>query len=121
MTINITGIYVDEPAAQKPNPIDQFWTAASDVLIEIAKRQPHIQQVIGPVIAAGGEIEITAHNQAGRISVVLAGPSGLRHVVTPMRGSCYYSLGSKGAACRDEAVKHPARQAHHASTESKGD
>ena len=81
MTINITGIYVDEPAAQKPNPIDQFWTAAGDVLIEIAKRQPHIHQVIGPVIAAGGDIEITAHNQAGRISVVLAGPSGLRHIV----------------------------------------
>ena len=47
MTINITGIYVDEPAAQKPNPIDQFWTAAGEVLIEIAKPQPHIHQVIG--------------------------------------------------------------------------
>lgn len=66
MTPNITGIVVEEPddplPARKANPIDQFWMAAGDVLIEMVKRQPHIQQAINPVIAGGGDIEITAHN-----------------------------------------------------------
>ena len=108
MKINITGIYVDEPPVQKPNPIDQFWTAAGDVLIEIAKRQPHIQQVVDFVIAAGGDIEITAHNQDGRISVVLAGPSGLRHLV---------HADARQLLLQFEA---PPGQAHHASAEGDG-
>lgn len=82
MTLNITGIAVDdEPLARKTNPIDQFWTAAGDVLIEIVNRQPPIRTMVEGVVNAGGDIEVTAHNQAGRISVTLAGPSGLRHVV----------------------------------------
>jgi hypothetical protein len=85
MTLNITGIAVDEPnecqPALKTNPIDQFWNAAGDVLIEVVNRQPRIRAIVEGVINAGGDIEITAHNQAGRISVTLAGPSGLRHIV----------------------------------------
>lgn len=85
MTLNIMSIVVEEPddpqSARNTNPIDQFWTAAGDVLIEIVKRQPDIQKMIDPVVDAGGDIEITAHNRAGRISLTLAGPSGLRHVV----------------------------------------
>ena len=40
------------------NPIDQFWMAAGDLLIEIVKRQPDIQPIIDAVIDAGGGIEI---------------------------------------------------------------
>ncbi|MET0380300.1 MAG: hypothetical protein ABWZ94_00185 [Methyloceanibacter sp.] len=85
MTLNITGIAADEPDERQParntNPVDQFWTAAGDVLIEVVNRQPGIRTIVEGVINAGGDIEITAHNQAGRISVTLAGPSGLRHIV----------------------------------------
>jgi hypothetical protein len=48
---------------------------------EIVKRQPDIQPIIAAVIDAGGDIEIAAHNQAGKISFALAEPSGLRHVL----------------------------------------
>jgi hypothetical protein len=85
MTLNLLGIAVDEPDEPpiecKANAIDQFWMAASDVLIEIVKIQPDIQPIIDAVIDAGGDIEITAHNQAGEISFALAEPSGLRHVL----------------------------------------
>jgi hypothetical protein len=85
MTLNILGIAVEESddpqPACKANPIDQFWTAAGDVLIEIVKRQPDIQPILDAVIDAGGDIEIAAHNQAGKISFALAEPSGLRHVL----------------------------------------
>lgn len=86
MTLNIMSIVVEEPDDPQslrgiPGTIDQFWTAAGDVLIELVNRQPDIQKMIDPVVDAGGDIEITAHNRAGRISLTLAGPSGLRHVV----------------------------------------
>jgi hypothetical protein len=83
MTLNITSIAVeDDPQPPcKANPIDQFWMAASDVLVEIVKIQPDIQPILDAVIDAGGDIEITAHNQAGEISFALAEPSGLRHVL----------------------------------------
>jgi hypothetical protein len=83
MTLNILGIAVeDDPqAASKANPIDQFWTAACEVLTEIVKRRPDIQTVVSSVIDAGGDIEITAHNQPRKISLSLADSSGDRHVV----------------------------------------
>jgi hypothetical protein len=85
MTLNILAIGVEEPDDSKPacktNPIDQFWMAASNVLIEIVQRQPDIQPIIDAAIDAGGDIEITAHNQGGKISFALAEPSGLRHVL----------------------------------------
>jgi hypothetical protein len=83
MTLNLLGIAVeDDPeAASKTNPIDQFWIAACEVLTEIVKRRPDIQTVVGSVIDAGGDIEITAHNQPGKISLTLADPSGDRHVI----------------------------------------
>lgn len=85
MTLHITGIAVDEPDEPRPahkiSPVDQFWTAAGDVLIEVVNRQPPIRTMVERVIDAGGDIQITAHNQAGRISVTLAGPSGLQHIV----------------------------------------
>jgi hypothetical protein len=58
-----------------------FWIAAGDVLIEVVNRQPPLRAMVERVINAGGDIQITAHNQAGRISVALAGPSGLQHIV----------------------------------------
>jgi hypothetical protein len=83
MTLHITGIAVDEPVEPQPppNPIDQFWTAAGDILIEVVNRQPPLRTMVERVINAGGDIQITAHNQAGRISVALSGPSGLQHIV----------------------------------------
>jgi hypothetical protein len=45
-----------------------------------SKRQPDIQPVLDAVIEAGGDIEITAHNQ-GDISFALANPSGIRHIL----------------------------------------
>jgi hypothetical protein len=84
MTLNLLGVAVeesDDSATRKANPIDQFWMAASDVLIEIVKIQPDIQPILDAVVDAGGDIEITAHNQAGEISFALAEPSGLRHVL----------------------------------------
>jgi hypothetical protein len=85
MTLHILGIALEETDNQQPecktNPVDQFWLAASDVLIEIVHRQPDIQPIIDAAIDAGGDIEITAHNQGGKISFALAEPSGLRHVL----------------------------------------
>ena len=60
---------------------DQFWTTAGDVLIETVKVHPKIRQAVYAVIDAGGDIEITAHNQARRITVTLVEPSGVRHIV----------------------------------------
>jgi len=78
MTLNI--IRIDEDP-DDTNPSVQFWTTAGDLLIDIDKVQPKIGQAVHAVIAAGGDIEITAHNQAERITVTLVEPSGLRHVV----------------------------------------
>jgi hypothetical protein len=44
-------------------------------------RQPDIQPIIDAALDAGGDIEITAHNQGGKISFALADPSGVRHVL----------------------------------------
>jgi hypothetical protein len=85
MTLHIHSIAVEEPDNQQPerkaNSVDQFWLAASDVLIEIVQRQPDIQPIIDAALDAGGDIEITAHNQGGKISFALADPSGVRHVL----------------------------------------
>ena len=75
MTLNIIGIDADPT-----NPSDQFWTAAANVLIQIAEVQPKIGQAVDAVIDDGGDIEITAHNQADRITVTLVEASGLRHI-----------------------------------------
>ena len=76
MTLNIIGI--DEGPT---NPSDRFWTAAAHVLIQIGGLQPKIGQAVDAVIGDGGDIEITAHNQAGRITITLVEASGLRHVL----------------------------------------
>jgi hypothetical protein len=84
MTLNILGIAVEEDASQpdrQSNPIDQFWIAACEVFTEIVKRRPDIQTIVGSVVDSGGDIEITAHNQPGKISLTLADSSGDRHVV----------------------------------------
>ena len=85
MTLHIHSIAVEDADNQQSectaNPVDQFWMAASDVLIEIVQRQPDIQPIIDAALEAGGDIEITAHNQGGKISFALADPSGLRHVL----------------------------------------
>ena len=76
MTLTIKGIDREEPDKLDRNPdaVHQFWT-------EIARDQPDIQQLVYAVIDAGGDIEITAHNREGRISVTVAEPSGRKYVV----------------------------------------
>ena len=60
---------------------DRFWTSAGDLLSSIVSVQPTYAQAINAVIAGGGDIEITAHNEADRITVTLVESSGLRQVV----------------------------------------
>ena len=76
MTLNIIGIDEDPTL-----PSDQFWTAAANLLIQIASVQPKMGQAIDAMIDDGGDIEITALNQAGTITVTLVEASGLRHVL----------------------------------------
>ena len=64
------------------NLIAQFWTAAADVFIAVAKAQdPQLRQFIDDKVSSGWDIEITAHNQAGRITVTLVDPSGHRQIL----------------------------------------
>jgi hypothetical protein len=83
MTITIKGIDREgyDNLDRKQDAVHRFWTAAGDVFIKIARDQPDIQQLVYAVIDAGGDIEITAHNREGRISVTVAEPSGRKHVV----------------------------------------
>ena len=74
MTLHIIGIDADPP-------IDRFWKSAGDLLSSIVSVQPTYAQALNAVIAGGGDIEITAHNDPDRITVTLVGASGLRHVV----------------------------------------
>ena len=93
MTLHILGIAVEETDNQQPeckaNIVDQFWLAAGDVLIEICQRQPDIRPMIDAAIDMGGDIEITAHNQGGKISFALAEPWVFVMFFSPMRVSCY--------------------------------
>jgi hypothetical protein len=74
MTLHIKGIDADPPT-------DRFWTSAGDLLSRIVSVQPTYAQAINAVIAGGGDIEITAHNDPDRITVTLVESSGLRQVV----------------------------------------
>ena len=74
MTLQIKGIDADPPT-------DRFWTSAGDLLSSIVSVQPTYAQAINAVIAGGGDIEITAHNEPDRITVTLVESSGLRRVV----------------------------------------
>jgi hypothetical protein len=76
MTLHIIGIDKDPNRA-----CDQFWTSAGDLLIDIANAQSYIGEAVHTVIAAGGDIEITAHNGPDTITVTLVEPSGLRQVL----------------------------------------
>jgi hypothetical protein len=83
MTLTIKGIDREEPdkVDLKSDAVHRFWTAAGDVFIKIARDQPNIQQLVFAVVDAGGDIEITAHNREGRISVTVAEQSGRKYVV----------------------------------------
>ena len=75
MTLHIIGIDADPPTDQK------LWKSAGDLLSSIVRVQPAYAQAINAVIAEGGDIEITAHNDPDRITVTLVESSGLRQVV----------------------------------------
>jgi hypothetical protein len=71
-----------KPVNLDANLLGQFWTSAADVFIENVKSQdPEVRQSIDRWISSGGDVEITAHNQAGRITVTLIEESGRRHVI----------------------------------------
>ena len=74
MTLHIIGIDADPPT-------DRFWKSAGDLLNSIVRVQLTYAQAVNAVIAGGGDIEITAHNEPDRITVTLVEASGLRHVV----------------------------------------
>jgi hypothetical protein len=76
MTLHILGIDKNPDQAR-----DQFWASAGDILINLANVQSSIAQAVDDVIAAGGDIEITAHNEPDTITVTLVEPSGLRQVL----------------------------------------
>jgi hypothetical protein len=76
MTLHIIGIDKDPDQAR-----DLFCTSAGDILIDLANIQSDIGQAVDDVVAAGGDIEITAHNEPGTITVTLVEPSGLRQVL----------------------------------------
>jgi hypothetical protein len=84
MTLHIIGIDKDPVIGIDKDPDqarEQFWTSAGDILIDLANIQSHIGQTVDDVIAAGGDIEITAHNEPDTITVTLVEPSGLRQVL----------------------------------------
>jgi hypothetical protein len=70
-----------ERLTQDANPSARFWTSAGDMLVNIVNVKPTIGQALDAAIAAGGDIEITAHNEPGRITVTSVEPSGLRQVL----------------------------------------
>jgi hypothetical protein len=76
MTLHIIGIEKGPDQAR-----DLFWTSAGDILIDLANIQSHIGQAVDDVVAAGGDIEVTAHNEPDAITVTLVKPSGLRQVL----------------------------------------
>ena len=74
MTLHILSIDADPPT-------QRFWTSAGDLLSSLVSVQPTYAQAIHAVIAEGGDVEITAHNEPDRITVTLVESSGLRCVV----------------------------------------
>ena len=79
MTLHILGIEADPPT-------NRFWKSAGDLLSSIVDVQPINAQAIQAVIAGGGDIEITAHNEPDRITVTLVESSGLRRVLFDNNG-----------------------------------
>jgi hypothetical protein len=67
------------------NPSDRFWTSAGDMLLNIVDVQPTIGQAVHAAIAAGGDIEVTAHHEPRRITVTSVEPLGLRQVLFDSR------------------------------------
>src|SRR5262249_11136556 len=63
------------------SPRDKFWSSAGDILIDIVNVRPSIGQAVYDVIAAGGDIEIAAHNDPARLSLTSVEPSGARKVL----------------------------------------
>ena len=59
------------------------------MLIEIVQRHPDMRPMIDALIDMGGDIEITAHNQGGKISFALAQLWVVVMFFSPMRVSCY--------------------------------
>src|SRR6187200_3461518 len=71
-----------KPVNLDANLLGQFWTSAADVFIETVKSQDsEVRPSIDRWISSGGDVEITAHNQAGRITVTLIEESGHRQVI----------------------------------------
>ena len=92
MTLHILGIAVEETDNQQPeckaNPIDQFWLAASDVLIEIVQRQPDIRPIIDAAIDAAATSRSPRIIKAARSHSPWRSPRVFVMFFSPMRVSC---------------------------------
>ena len=67
------------------NAQDQFWTSAGDILIDVVNKHPEIGKPVHDVIAAGGDIEIAAHNELAGITITSVKPSGQRQILFDSR------------------------------------
>ena len=67
------------------NAQDQFWTSAGDILIDVVNKHPEIGKPVHDVIAAGGDIEIAAHNESAGITITSVKPSGQRLILFDSR------------------------------------
>jgi hypothetical protein len=74
------------------NAQDQFWTSAGDILIDVANKHPEIRKTVHDVIAAGGDIEIAAHNESARITIASIAPSGQRQILFDSRNHAMTQL-----------------------------
>src|SRR5262245_13707282 len=88
MVLHILGIDRDadpelnsSQTTQSENPDDLFWVSASDILIHMANARPSLGEAVQATIASGGDVEITAHNEPGRVSLTLVDRSGARKLL----------------------------------------
>jgi hypothetical protein len=86
MALHILGIEQDPDPERGSSPTTetsphQFWASAGDILIHIANARPSLGEAVQATIAAGGDIEIAAHNEPGRISLTLVERSGARRLL----------------------------------------
>jgi hypothetical protein len=87
------------------NAQDQFWTSAGDILIDVVNKHPEIGKTVHDVIAAGGDIEIAAHNESARITITSVKLSGQRKILFDSRNHAMNGcrLGGVGIAPRLQA------------------
>src|SRR5262245_18356780 len=88
MVLHILSIDQDpdpERTSRTESTGDQLWASAGDILIRMGNAKPSLGEAVQATIAAGGDIEIAAHNDPGRISLTLVERSGARKLLFDIR------------------------------------